>query len=287
MTSESIVLANLRLAPIQVCMLGHSVSTFGADIDYYISGAAVEVPDQPELNYSERLILLPDMGCVHNVPLYKNRNPCKTLDRILINCPWQGHKVNYPSLLLLQKIVKASRRPVCFRFFIGGGTQLYNDHPPFVTHLLDILGPESFQIVTDLNYDEYMAHIEQGHLSLDSWHFGGCNTVSDSLFARVPILCREGQRWYNRIGPHMLRVAGFPELAATTEDEYVETALRLIHDDAWRDQLTQRLVDTDLHNTIYARPDVPHFAAAIDYLMQNHESLKSSADRSPLRFPQR
>ena len=43
MSLHSIALANMRIAPIQITSPGHSVSTWGADIDYFISGADVEV----------------------------------------------------------------------------------------------------------------------------------------------------------------------------------------------------------------------------------------------------
>lgn len=48
MSQESIILSNLRIAPIQVCGVGHSVSTFGSEIDYFISGADVEVSSGAE-----------------------------------------------------------------------------------------------------------------------------------------------------------------------------------------------------------------------------------------------
>src|SRR2546429_306824 len=73
MTPQSILLANLRLAPIQIMSLGHPVSTWGSEIDYFISGADVEPPNYPERNYSERLVLLPGCGGVYNRPLYERR----------------------------------------------------------------------------------------------------------------------------------------------------------------------------------------------------------------------
>jgi hypothetical protein len=47
MSSESIFLSNLRLAPIQICGTGHPVSTFGSEIDYFMSGADVEFQKVP------------------------------------------------------------------------------------------------------------------------------------------------------------------------------------------------------------------------------------------------
>jgi hypothetical protein len=291
MTSESVLLSNFRLAPVQMALLGHSVSTFGAEIDYFFSGANVEVAEEPERNYSERLVLLPEMGVIHNRPLYTRAavrpKPgfAKDPERVLINCPWQSHKVNVEALRTLAAIRDRSKRPVCFRFFIGAGTNLYNDHPPFYYQMREALGAGNFELATDMSYEHYMYAMEQGHFSLDSWHFGGCNTVSDSLFIRVPIVCREGGRWYNRIGPHMLRLAGVPELVAGSEEAYVQTALRLIEEEGFRRSLGERLERTDLDQTIYRKNDLPHFVAAFDYLMEHHERLKAEGARTPLRFP--
>jgi len=48
LTVHSILLANLRLAPIQIASLGHSASTWGADIDYFLSGVEAELPVNPD-----------------------------------------------------------------------------------------------------------------------------------------------------------------------------------------------------------------------------------------------
>src|SRR5262249_15113263 len=70
LTAQSVLLANLRLAPVQIASMGHSVSSWGAEIDYWVSGAAVERPEDPGRNYSERLVLLPGSGAVHERPVY-------------------------------------------------------------------------------------------------------------------------------------------------------------------------------------------------------------------------
>ena len=42
-----------------------------------------------------------------------------------------------------------------------------------------------------------------GDLCLDSYHFGGCNTIADGLYLRKPTVTWEGDKWYNRIGAQM------------------------------------------------------------------------------------
>ena len=59
-------LSHFRLAPIQVASYGQPVSTHGAQIDYWLAGEAVG--PLHHVDFSERLLLLPDMGILHTYP---------------------------------------------------------------------------------------------------------------------------------------------------------------------------------------------------------------------------
>ncbi|HUO07919.1 MAG TPA: hypothetical protein VM008_06445 [Phycisphaerae bacterium] len=283
MCMESILLANRRIAPIQLCWPGHSVSTWGADMDYYVSGKDVELPENPEVNYSERLVLIPGMGVIHNKPTYKaiGGKP-KDDGRIIINCSWNTQKVNYPFVLTLKKLIERSKRPIVFRLFIGYSTARANDHIPFVRDLRAQLGEKHVEVLPQLDYERYMNLMEEGHFSMDSFHFGGCNTISDSLWLRLPTISWEGTKWYNRIGPEMLRLVGMKECTATTEDEYLNLADRMIHDDAYRAEIHNRLLPVDLDATIYSTEPAKYFLQTIDYLIANHDQLKKEGKRDPI-----
>jgi hypothetical protein len=285
MSTESILLANLRLAPIQTCGLGHSVSTFGSLIDYYISGEEVESPAGAENNYSERLILLPGLGAIHNVPLYQLQYIQKQREEILINCPWYAQKVNYEHLGLLKEIIRQSSKKIIFRFFSGGALKRSNEFLPFVKDLKSVLGNDHIEVFPAKPYVEYMELMEEGDFSLDSYHFGGCNIVSDSLYLHKPIVCWEGDRWYNRIGPHTLIRAGMTELVVRNAQEYIQLALKLIHDDEYRYSLQLQLAQNDIRNKIYGPQEKQYFKAAIDYLCAHHESLKHDIVKTPIRIP--
>src|SRR5205807_2891333 len=103
-----------------------------------------------------------------------------------------------------------------------------------------------------LDYGQYMRFMEEGDLTLDSFHFAGCNTIADSLFLRKPTVVWQGDKWYNRIGPAMLRLVGLDEFICTSEDEYIATALRLIHDESFRKSISARLKAVDLDETIFS-----------------------------------
>jgi hypothetical protein len=283
MTQPSILLANCRLAPLQICSPGHSVSTWGAEIDYFLSGADVEIASSPEQNYSERLVLLPGMGAIHNRPRHELTGAKKDVAEIVVNCPWSGHKINARFLRTLRRLLDRAARPVRMRIFAGTGISQHNGHLPFLTDLRAALGEGAIiDLWPQLPYAEYMQYMEQGDLTLDSFHFAGCNTVADSLFVRKPTVVWEGDKWYNRIGPAMLRLVGLDELICTTEDEYLDKAHLLIHDDHRRGELTARLQAADLDATVFSTRHAPAFRRAIEYLIANHEELKRQGSKKPI-----
>lgn len=281
MNVESILLANLRVAPIQVTTYGHPVSTFGGEVDYFIGSETIE--ENVSNLYSERPVLLPGLGVVHNRPKF-DTSPVRAAEtgRVVINCSWYAQKVNARLVRALQQIVARAGPPVLFRFFPGGSLSQRNHLVPFVRTLEKALGAGHVQVIPFADYSTYMAMLAQGTFALDSFHFGGSNVVVDNLHVRKLILCREGARWYNRIGPAMLRHLGLGELVADSDDVYIEKAVRLINDKAYRLSLQDTLDLVDLDERLYSKREVPHFKAAIDYLMANHEQLVAEGRRDPI-----
>lgn len=288
MSVESLMLSNLRLAPIQLCGLGHPVSTFGSKIDYFISGADVEISLGAELNYSERLVLLPGLGSINNYPQYQvinqPQNNKHTNSRFIIGCSWIAQKINYPLVCLLAEIVKKAKKPILFRLFAGGAEAVWqgNGFVTFNRDLESILGKENFEIIPGKPYDEYMQLIQSSDICIDSYHFGGCNTVFDSLYLRKLIITFEGDRWYNRIGSQMLRTVGLSELIATNAQEYIKLTVKLINSDKYRAQLEKKLQQADLDSTIFSTQSKKYFKKAIDFLIENHEQLKSENSIKPI-----
>jgi hypothetical protein len=284
LSTESILLTNLRIAPVQIASLGHSVSTWGSEIDYFFSGNQVEPAENPERNYSERLVLLPGLGAVHERPDYTPAGGKRNSSEIILNCPWNAQKLGHPLGLVLQQIVREASTPIRLRFFVSASLNQRNDYWPFVRDLQRLLGSIPIDVIRDRPYGSYMALMEQGDLNLDSYPFGGCNTVVDSLFLRKLTVCYEGDLWYNRIGPALLRLVGLPELIATSDDQYVQIVLRLIRDQAFREQLQSRLDGVDLDATLFDRSEARMFRKAVDWLVTNHERLRGQSDRSAIRI---
>jgi hypothetical protein len=284
MLPETTVLSNVRIAPIQVCLLGHSVSTYGSLLDYFVSGSACEVRERPERNYSERLVLLPGMGVVHEKPTYVPTGRQRRDKAVVINCPWTIQKINHRLLAALARMVQGVQETVRFRIYAGGTTMGQSDHLPLWRELAKVLRPDRFELLGDLSYELYMRLMEEGDFTLDAFHFGGCNTVSDSLYLRLPTICWEGDKWYNRIGPEMLRRVGLAECVVRDEESYIALARRMITDGAWRAELRARLETADLDAAIYGREEGTHFATAMEYLLDHHGRLQAEGGREPIRI---
>ena len=281
MSIESIILANMRIAPIQVTNYGHPVSTFGSKIDYWIGGQETEVIDRAREHYSERLVLIP--GCAQApVPLeYQLQYPQLPTSPVIINCTWSGQKINSDHLHRLKKIADRATTPVKFHFFPGGAI-LGNGFIPLDRAIKSILGEERVQVLPDLAFESYMPALEAAHFALDAHPFGGYNTAVDLLTLRKPIVTLAGNRFYNNSTAYLLGTIGLEELITRSEQEYIDLGVRMIDNSDYRDRMIRRLKTADLTTTVLSHEHVPAFVRAIDHLLENHETLAKQTGREPI-----
>ena len=281
MSIESIILANMRIAPIQVTNYGHPVSTFGSKIDYWIGGQETEAIDRAREHYSERLVLIP--GCAQApVPLdYQLTYPTLPASPVIVNCTWSGQKINSDHLHRLKKIADKAKTPVKFHFFPGGAI-LGNGYIPLDRAIKNILGEERVQVLPDLGFEQYMPALEAAHFALDAHPFGGYNTAVDLLTLRKPIVTLAGNRFYNNSTAYLLGKAGLEELITRSEQEYIDLGVRMIDNPDYRDRMIRRLKTADLATTVLSHEHVPAFVRAIDHLLKNHEQLARQSGREPI-----
>jgi len=282
MMAESIWLSNMRLAPIQATGYGHPASTGVSEIDYFIGGAESELLSRAVEYYAERLVLLAGLGSVPTYPdFYQPTFPQRNDDAVVINLPWGATKTNYPMLRRLKTIQEYSTRPVRFHFFPAWGLNRYCAPPLFVEGIGALFG-NTATVYANRAIPEYLARMEQGDLCLDSYPFGGFNTIIDALYLAKPVVVQEGEFFFNRVGAALLRRVGLEELVAHSEDEYIGKALRLVEDQSYRRSITERLRNLDLRPLIFQRDDPAAFCRAIDYLIENHARLQQEKSRNPI-----
>ena len=79
---------------------------------------------------------------------------------------------------------------------------------------------------------DYLAQYLDVDIALDTWPYPGGGTTCDALYMGVPVVTRYGRRFGSRFGRSLLAAAGIAELSAATPEEYVEKAAALAHEPA-------------------------------------------------------
>ena len=252
----SLILANMRIAPVQINMTGFPISVFGGKTDYFISGSEVEDLSLAHENYDERLVCLPGLGAIHERPNFSTDfKPPIVKDEIMVGGSWIGPKVHYYLLDMLAEIFKNVNKKCTFRIFPGmswfHGNKSYK---PFVETFSDYFNESlNLQIIDGAEMKEYLELLSDTDCVLDSYPWGGSNTCSDCLHLNKPVIMREGTRWFNRIGPAMLKSVGLDELIAKTNNQYIDKSIRIIEDDFWRMELTNRIYEMNNNGVIDAK----------------------------------
>jgi len=279
MTYESLFLSNFRMAPVQVNIAGHSVSSFGSDIDYFISGTESENLAEAENNYSERLVVIPGIGLSSEIPTY-SRNYFPTIEKdFVIVCPWSSHKINRPLLLTLQKISLLADKKISFVFFTSFN---HPDHIIPEREIIEILGNDKVRFHGAIPYQKYMTIFEKGNISIDSFHFGGFNTVIDALYLGKPVVTLEGDKAYNKFAAGLLRKSGLAELIASDEQEYIEKVVKLINNPEYFEKMKKQVKALDLKEILLESGEPEYFKKAVDYIIENHQMLKAENSQSPI-----
>ncbi|MHC4301752.1 MAG: O-linked N-acetylglucosamine transferase family protein, partial [Planctomycetota bacterium] len=271
MTDESVWLSNLRLAPIQVTSYGHPVSTFGSKIDYFVVGDETEKIDDLKKNYSETPIVLPGLGCVPVWPTFKRKYPEQRTDKVVVNCVWGPDKYNYTMMRTMQELHR--RCPdIHFKIFASRGVHRYNAFIPFANEIAQQVG-EFATLHSDKEYLAYMEAAESADFALNSWPFGGYNTVVEALYLGKPVVTLEGDRFYNMAASALLRRVGLEELIAHDGREFLDITTRMTNDAAYRADVTARLLAVDLRKAIFDTDEPDYFEAAMEHILDNHETL--------------
>jgi hypothetical protein len=269
------VLANFRLAPIQIVGLGHCASTFCETIDYFFTEEGF-VGDPALL--SEQLVLLPDESLIferspHYTPLAANIREIANPLRVAL--PSNLLKLNPHFIGVLRKIRDNARRPLEFHVFPNvAGLELLSTRRLFNRYL-----PGSI-VYPIKRYNDYLADLNACDVNLSPFPFGGLNGVVDSFRQAIPLITLEGPDLPARLDSMMLRRLGLPGwLIAQDEEAYISAALRLIDNDAERVALSRKILALDVESVISGDATTPLRRDVVDavwWIYQNHEAIKAS-----------
>lgn len=275
MTGWSILLANHRIAPVQVMMTGHPVSTFGSEIDYFISGELTEGEDHEP--YSEKHVRLPGFGAIHERPTYEPKGRNTSFDGVVINASWYGQKIAHLWCRVVDSVIRESGVKCKIQLFAGGAVTSRGGFAQFLRSIGKAMPSCEVEVYPHLEYGEYMHRLEQADFAVDCFPFAGSNTMSDNLWLRKPVVCLAGRRWFNSIGPAMLNACGLGELACGSIDKFRAMFRTMLVNAGFRDAMSERLQLCDLDNAIYRHDGAEEFRAWMDDVTAESRSSSGSA----------
>lgn len=247
MDADTLALATLRLAPRQFASWGHPETTGMPTIDYYLSADGFEPPDADD-HYTEQLIRLPNLG-VHYQPHAITPASVDIAqygipgDVPVFICPGTPFKYRPQDDEVLVDIARRLGR-CAFVFFKHDKAELSRRlHARMAAAFrLAALEPAQFLIwVPWLPRAAFLGLMRQADVYLDTIGFSGFNTVMQAVQVHLPVVTLEGRFMRGRLGSGILRRLGMPELIAATKTHYVDIAVTLAEDVAYRTRMRRRL----------------------------------------------
>jgi len=244
MDPMSVKLASLRLAPVQVATWGHPQTTGLPTIDYFVSAQDLE-PEPADAHYSEKLVRLPHLGCCYAMPTAASDSgaaPAIDAAGPLLICPGTPFKYAPEHDAVLARIAAGLEhsRLVFFRHRIP---ELSDKLERRLRSEFDRQGvdPKKLLFIPWQAPAAFRQLMRRSSVLLDTIGFSGFNTAMQAVECGLPVVTREGMYLRGRLASGVLKRLGLTELIASSEDDYVQRALKLCRDTGYRDEISRRM----------------------------------------------
>jgi predicted O-linked N-acetylglucosamine transferase (SPINDLY family) len=234
----------LRPAPLQVTWLGYPGAAAAPWFDATIGDATV-TPMEAQPAYAEPIAQLPhSYQCTDDTQRVAStgltRADCGLPDHaIVLACFCTHYKLDADTFALWMRLL--AKEPHAVLWLVDG---------PLATRRRLYAAAEAAGVARDRlvfapvwSKARHLERLALADLVLDTRFYNGHTTVSDALWAGVPVLSVQGTAFAGRVGASLLRAAGLPEGISATVDEHEALALRLMAQpyerQAWRQRLRQ------------------------------------------------
>ena len=233
-----------RPAPVQVSFLGYPGST-GADFVDYIVGDQTVSPLGHAAHFSEKLALLPRCYQPNDrqrpLPAPLTRAEVGLPEAALVLCGFnQPFKLSPEVFDVWCRLLQALPGAVLWllQWNPGAPAQLRAEAAARG------IAPERLVFAPKIGLAGHISRFALADLFLDSWPCNGHTTVSDALWAGVPVVTCTGASFASRVAASLLAAVGLPELSCADVDAYERQVLALARDAERRQALRDHLITT-------------------------------------------
>jgi predicted O-linked N-acetylglucosamine transferase (SPINDLY family) len=226
-----------RLAPIQITYLGYPNTTGVPAMDYVLTDAVADPPDQPSW-FTEQPVRLGGGFCCFgprdDAPQVSPL-PASRTGFVTFGAPHTLGKMNAAVLDLWADLVKAipETRLLIARNTLVGGTRDYL-RKQFADRGV---GEDRVELRPLTSGEgEYLGFYREVDITLDTFPWTGHTTACESLWMGVPMLTLRGRTHAGRMVASVMTHAGLPDWIAESPRQYIDIAAKWVKD---RDGLTK------------------------------------------------
>ncbi|HFE38270.1 MAG TPA: tetratricopeptide repeat protein, partial [Gammaproteobacteria bacterium] len=260
MDAQSMLMAGLRLAPVQCVGWGHPITSGLKTMDYWLSSDLME-PDDGQEHYLEKLVRLPNMANCYSKAQHDQlqaSTPKKTRkdfglpdDSVLYFCSQSLFKYLpqydylWPEIAL--RVPKAK-----FVFLAISSIHVVKLFMARVEKTFKKYGLDAKDYCIMMNRqtpEDYMTLNQLVDVFLDNPPWSGNNTGLAAIDAHLPIVCYPTQFMRGRHSYAILKMLGVTETIAQNEQEYIDIAVKLGTDREWRKSIVDKIAHQ--HENIY------------------------------------
>jgi protein O-GlcNAc transferase len=231
-----------RAAPIQVNYLGYPATMGAPFIDYMIADRFV-IPVAQRDRYTEKIVYMPDTFQVNDsrrppVERTPSREEYGLPAEAFIFCAFNtAHKITPLMFDIWMRLLRCVEHGVLWLVSNDGRAEDRLRQEAVSRGIAS----ERLLFAPRTNYWDYLVRYRCADLFLDTLPFNGGTTVSDALWAGLPVVAASGEAFASRMAGSLLRAAGVPELVTESLSDYESLALKLASDRAMLADVKARL----------------------------------------------
>jgi len=243
-----------RLARVQIHSVSSPVTSGMTHMDYYLSGQLTETTSAAA-HYQEKLLFVSGPAHCFDYSL-EAATPRLVIDRASVGIS-EG-AIAFVSGANLYKTIPEQREtwakllaqcPDSYLLLCPFGASWKRNYPKvqFWRRLRETLAAHGVNPDRAIVFDQLpsradvKAVLQLADIYLDSFPFGGANSIVDAIEVGLPVVARESDWFRSRQGAAILRDVGLGDWVARSEADYLALAVRLAADSALRQSIRQHL----------------------------------------------
>ena len=278
MSHWTVVLAQLRLAPIQIMSHGHPATSMSDQIDYaYIGNMHGDIEDL----HSEKVFVGPALADFEphlQLPekLPNLAVPTDRQVRIAVNS--KVMKLSARLIKICNRLMDAASTRVEFVFFPGERGVYFDGLEAAIK-----MRVPGAQVVPYCSYDDFLRELCTCDLALAAFPFGNTNSTVDTCLLGIPTVAYHGLEGHSQSDRLVIQTAGLADwLVCDTDQSYFETALELIENPIKREEAMNGLTRSQVRENFFGLNKTQAynpFADVFSYVYEHHERLQASSER--------